>query len=83
MTALVPYKAVEVNDEKVGVEVGDILLRFPSHGHGNYVLNATKQKMLWDQSRTDERSWNRSVSVLRAHHVESITFQVDHDDRPE
>ncbi len=78
---LVPYRVVEVQDkEKASVEVDDIVLRFPSGG-ANAVLNVTKQKMLWDRSSGD--SWNQPFKCLRAHHIKSIGFAVDNDERPE
>lgn len=78
---LIPYEVVEVGEKDCGVEVGDIVLRFPSHGHGCYLLNVTKQKMLWDRTSSD--NYRQPFMCLRAHHVATITFAVDHDDRPE
>lgn len=78
---LVPYQVVEVVDKDLGVEVGDVVLRFPAHGHGCYLLNVTKQKMLWDKSSSD--NYRQPFSCLRAHHVASISFATDHDERPE
>ena len=78
---LVPYEVVAVNKSEIGVEVGDIVLRFPAHSHGSYVLNVTKQKMLWDKGHND--SWNEPFTCLRAHHVAKISFAEDHDELPE
>lgn len=79
---LIPYRVVEVRESDCGVAVGDIVLRFPAHGHGCYLLNVTQAKMLWDKGYHHD-SWSKRFMCLRAHQVETIVFSVDHDDRPE
>ena len=77
---LVPYKVHSVNDKEIGVSVGDIVLRFPSRGSGQFILNCNTQSMLWDRSTSD--GFNKPFLCIRAHEIQSSTFTVDNDDAP-
>lgn len=79
MLELTPYKVVETKNpsENLGVNVGDILLVFPvKYGIGWF--NATQNQMVWQATVQDY-----SFRCLRAHHIQSISFCSDDDQRPE
>ena len=77
---LVAYRVVEVSEKDCGVKVDDVVLKFPAVGHGNYILNVTEQRMLWQ--RADSDGFHQPFKCVRAHEIASIVFTADSEDRP-
>jgi len=76
------YRVVSVRSGFEEASVGDIVLRFPSHTGGVFILNCTRNMMFFDKSSTN-RDWDSSFQCLRAFDVRQIVFYQDNEDKPD
>lgn len=79
LQSMKPYRVVEVREGFIGVEAGDIVLRFLCRSDVS-ILNCTKGTILLERASSGT-GWNGNFQCLRAFDIKEIVLCFDEEDK--